>query len=75
MLSELFIAARRLLDPTGKTPLLIKAFSPFVDVTVAGSKAGADGVVAVSGSFDREELVNVRIDRAEYPSDWAYRIH
>jgi hypothetical protein len=65
MLSELFTAARRLRDPIGKTPLLIKAFSPFVDVTVAGSKEGVEDAVSVSGSFDREELVNSRIDLAE----------
>ena len=65
MLSELFTAARRRLDPIGKTPLLIRIFSPFIDVTVAGSKTGLKDAVSVAGSFDREELANVRIDLAE----------
>jgi len=59
------MAARRLRDPIGRTPLFIKAFSPFLDVTVIGSKAGGHVVVWVVGSFAREELVKVRIDLAE----------
>jgi hypothetical protein len=69
MLSEDFTAARRRLDPMGRTPLFINAFSPFIDVTVAGSHAGekedvGEAVATAASLFDRE-LVKVRIALAE----------
>lgn len=66
MLSELCNAARRLLDPMGAIPALISARSCFGFVTVAGSNVGLDVTVSVVvSSFDREEVVNVRITLAE----------
>jgi hypothetical protein len=70
MLSELFRAARRRLDPIGKIPLFIRAFSPFIDVTVAGSKTGVGRVLSTAASlFDRTELVKARIALTDWHDD------
>jgi hypothetical protein len=67
MLSELCNAARRRREPIGRMPLFINAFSPFLEVTVAGSKIGAERViVSVAASlFHREVLEKGRIGLVE----------
>jgi hypothetical protein len=68
MLSEVLIAARRRLDPTGNIPVFMSFFSSLRLVTVSGLRmdVGLKGTVSTAASSVRsEELVNIRIVLAD----------
>ena len=76
MFSEDCMAARRRLDPIGITPLLIKALSPLLDVTVAGSQTFGAGVDSTAtSSFRHEELVNFRTALEDWGNDCVFCRH